>query len=72
MSSEKLHFFVLVHGNHGAKGDLSEIEKAILSLKNTNSVIVTFIFLIFQLKSEVNDNTHLGIEVGGEKLANEV
>jgi hypothetical protein len=50
MSSEKLHFFVLVHGNHGAKEDLSEIEKAILSLKNTNPVIVTFIFFYFSAK----------------------
>jgi hypothetical protein len=36
----KLHLFVLVHGNHGSKGDLSEIEKAILSLKNINPMIV--------------------------------
>ena len=38
--TKEVHFFVLVHGNHGRKEDFSEMEKMIKSIDEYKSVIV--------------------------------
>ena len=77
MDEEKkeFHFFVLVHGLRGVKEDFDLVEESIISIREYNSIIVKkkkILLIITKLKSEVNSDTSLGIEVGGKKLSKEV
>ncbi|KUF95680.1 ABC transporter G family member 31 [Phytophthora nicotianae] len=59
------HIVVLVHGNNGSAADFDAVETAVLSKYGNRQVLI--------IKSKANaQDTSLGVEIGGTRLAKEV